>query len=236
MKEKECPFRKEHRLCISEIGLFKALPLEIQESLIENAQHKHFEKGSILANEGDKVDGVLILRQGRIKTCRYDRDGEEYILDILHEGQAIWHDLFLNRPVYHYNIVSLTEVLVCKISRQDFMRIFSRYPQAAMSLIAMLSTELESAKERAMLLAIRSPKIRLAGFLLSKDRTCINHEIHMKLEDIAASIGLRVETVSRGIKALEQEGLIKRLGQGKLVVCDRAGLEALFNASNVIEN
>lgn len=225
-----CPFRKNHQLCTSEIRLFKSLPYDVQETLVDNSIHTEYAKGSILAHEGDNIDAVLIIRHGRVKTCRYDANGEEYIMDILHEGQAIWHDMFLQDHTYHYSIVTLTNVLICEIKREEFMRMLGRYPQSAMSLIAMLSTELEEAKEKTILLSIRQPLIRLAGFLLNKDRTCTNNEIRMKLDDIAASIGLRAETVSRCIKKLENEKMIERLGQGKLKVIDRNRLQELYDS------
>ena len=102
-----------------------------------------------------------------------------------------------------------------------------------MSLIAMLSTELQEVKEKAQLLSVRQPLIRLAGFLISKDTTCTNHVIRMKLDDIAASIGLRAETVSRCISKLEEQQLITRLGQGKLKVTNRSKLSELYNSKNI---
>ena len=229
-----CPFRKKNKLCTSEIRLFKPLPLDVQEYLVNNSEHVQYPKGKILAHEGDQIDAVLIIRHGRIKTCRYDVNGEEYIMDILHEGQAIWHDMFLNDYKYHYDIVTLTDTMICKIKRTDFMRLLTKYPNAAMSLIAMLSTELQEAKEKTQLLSIRQPIIRLSGFLLNKDRTCTNHEIQMKLDDIAASIGLRPETVSRCISKLEKQKVIIRLGQGKLKVIDRQQLLEIYNSEKNI--
>ena len=52
-------------------------------------------------------------------------------------------------------------------------------------------------------------------------------EIHLKLEDIANSVGLRPETVSRNIAQFVREGLVERPGRGRLLVADRAGLEAV---------
>lgn len=229
-----CPFREKNKLCTSEIRLFQALPQDVQEHLVNNSEHIQYPKGRVLAREGDTIDAVLIIRHGRIKTCKYDVNGEEYIMDILHEGQAIWHDMFLNDYCYHYDIVTLTDVMICKIKRTDFMRLLGQYPNAAMSLIAMLSTELQEAKEKTQLLSIRQPLTRLAGFLLNKDRTCTNHEINMKLDDIAASIGLRAETVSRCISKLENQKLIKRLGQGKLKVIDRNTLIELYKSQKTL--
>lgn len=229
-----CPFRKNNKLCTSEIRLFKSLPKDVQEDLVNHSDHIQYPKGKIIAQEGDKIDSVLIIRHGRIKTCRYDANGEEYIMDVLHEGQAIWHDMFLNDYTYHYSIVTLTTTMVCKIKRTDFMHLLTKYPNATMSLIAMLSTELQEAKEKAQLLSVRQPLIRLAGFLISKDSTCTNHVICMKLDDIAASIGLRAETVSRCISKLGEQKLITRLGQGKLKVTNRLKLLELYNSRNIV--
>ena len=228
-----CPFRKNNKLCTSEIRLFKSLPKDVQEDLVNHSDHIQYPKGKIIAQEGDKIDSVLIIRHGRIKTCRYDASGEEYIMDVLHEGQAIWHDMFLNDYTYHYSIVTLSTTMICKIKRTDFMHLLTKYPNATMSLITMLSTELQEAKEKAQLLSVRQPLIRLAGFLISKDTTCTNHVICMKLDDIAASIGLRAETVSRCISKLEEQQLITRLGQGKLKVTNRLKLLELYNSRNI---
>lgn len=227
-KNRECPFRKNHTLCTSEIRLFKPLPLDVQEMLVSQSKHVKYKKGEVIAHEGDLIEEVIIIREGRVKTCRIDANGDEYIMDILHESQAIWHDMFLKDHTYHYSIVALTDVYVCSIQRSDFMQMLGKYPTCAMSLIAMLSTELQEAKEKAQLLSIRQPLTRLAGFLLNKDQTCTNHIIKMKLDDIAASIGLRPETVSRCITKLESEQLIERMGQGKLRVINQSELLNLY--------
>ena len=110
---------------------------------------------------------------------------------------------------------------------------FLSFDMVASKHAAMLSTELQEAKEKAQLLSVRQPLIRLAGFLISKDTTCTNHVICMKLDDIAASIGLRAETVSRCISKLEEQQLITRLGQGKLKVTNRLKLLELYNSRNI---
>ena len=71
---------------------------------------------------------------------------------------------------------------------------------------------------------------RVGQFLLFRDARCIGKEIELKLEDIAASISLRPETVSRVIAKFEKAGAVKRLGRGKLLVTDREKLRALAHA------
>ena len=232
--ETMCPFKKNHSSCMQQIRLFNALPKEAQDILAEHAIHTTHPKGTVLAQEGDHIQSVLIIRSGRIKTCRIDPAGDEYILDILHEGLAIWDDMFLQVACYLFSIVSLTEVGICEIRREEFMAILANNPEAAMGLITMLSTELADAKEKAILLSIRSPEVRLAGFLLDRELRCTERIIRLKLDDIAASIGLRPETISRALSRFEKEHLIERKGQGKIVVTDRHALKKLFTNSGKI--
>lgn len=229
-KKYNCPFRKDDTTCMSEIRMFASLPKKSQEHLIRYAVHSHKDKGDVIAEEGDEIKSVIIIRKGRIKTCRIDTNGNEYILDILHDGHAIWHDMFLKDAVYHYNVVCITDVEICEISRDELINVLQSNPEAAMSLITMLSTDLYEAKEKSILLSIHKPMVRLAGFLLNRDRTCINRIIQMKLDDIASSISLRPETVSRNLAILEKEGIIRRYGKGKLQVIDRPALQKIYDS------
>ena len=228
MCDKECPFRIKEHLCTECIRLFKELPHEEQVDLIRKSSHTFHPKGTILAHAGDSIDEVLIIRAGRIKTCQSDMNGDEHILDILHEGQAIWHGMFLRDHTYRYDIIALTDVTMCRISRENFMEVLQANPRTAIYLIEMLSSELQDANEKAYLLSIKRPMERVAAFLLFRDARCIGSMIHMKLEDIAASISLRPETISRILSKMEKEGLIKRYGHGKIRVIDRGNMKKMY--------
>lgn len=232
----DCPFQKIGTFCASQIRLFQELPEQAQAKLIAGAEHKSYDKGQVLIEEGAKVDSILVIRSGLVRTCRFDANGEEYLLDILHDGQAIWHDLFLKDPCYHYSAICATHVELCRIGRQAFMDVISGDNGAALSLIAMLSTELTEAKEKTVLLSIRDPESRFARFLLHQDARSNDRKIHMKLEDIAASIGLRPETVSRYITKLQDRGAIRRTGRGVLQVVSRSLLREVSRAQGAPED
>ena len=135
--------------------------------------------------------------------------------------------MFLEDNVYHYSVGCLTRVELCSIHRTDFEAMLSEHPDAAMGLIRMVCTELDDAEEKAMMLGIRDPRRRVAQYLLLRDERCIGAEIHLGLEDIAASVGLRPETVSRAISSLSKEGLVERVGRGRLRIIDRNGIRGV---------
>ena len=226
--DENCPFTKHQEHCIDSIRLFKELPPDAKNRLLEHHTRTVHPKNERIVSEGDAIDEVLVITKGRIKTCHIDSNGDEHILDVLHEGQAIWHGMFLPEHTYQYDIVTLTPVVMCRISRQDFMEVLRTSPETAMYLIEMLSKELQDANEKAFLFSIRHPEERIAAFLLFRDTRCISSTIDMKLDDIAASIGLRRETISRYLSQLEKKNLIRREGNGRLRVIDRDALKSLY--------
>ncbi len=230
-----CANCKNGILCTTAIPLFRALPEDLQKGLTEHAIQTTKAKGSFLFRVGEKVDSVLIIRKGRIKLCKYDADGNEYILDIIHDGDALWENLFLENAVFPYSAVCLSKVELCEIRKSEFIRLLADRPVIAMNLISLLSLRLKDSNEKALLLSIHDPQVRLAGFLLDRDIRCIGPEIKLKLEDIAASIGLRPETVSRILSRFEKAHLIKRLGQGKILVTDRSELKKIYEASRSVK-
>lgn len=226
----DCAFSRAGSSCMDNIRLFADLPSPAKRELLARARHTTHESGAIIAHEGDPIESIIVVRSGRIKTYRNTSDGEQYVLDVLHDGQALWHGLFLDNHTYGYSVSCLTPVRLCRIHRADVEQMLANHPDVAMGLIRMVCTELDRAEERIMMLSIRDPRRRLAEYLLVRDRSCTGPEIHLKLEDIASSVGLRPETVSRNIARFDREGLVKRTGRGRLLVLDREGLARVSEA------
>lgn len=220
----DCAFSRAGSSCMDNIRLFAELPPSAKRELLARARHTAHASGDIIVHEGDPIESIIVVRTGRIKTYRSTSDGEQHVLDVLHDGQALWHGLFLDKRTYVYSVSCLTPVRLCLIHRADVEQMLANHPDVAMGLIRMVCTELERAEERIMMLSIRDPRRRLAEYLLARDRSCTGPEIHLKLDDIASSVGLRPETVSRNIARFDREGLVRRMGRGRLLVLDREGL------------
>lgn len=220
----DCAFSRAGSSCMDNIRLFAGLPPSAKRELLARARHTAHTSGDIIVHEGDPIESIIVVRTGRIKTYRSTSDGEQHVLDVLHDGQALWHGLFLDNHTYGYSVSCLTPVRLCLIHRADVEQMLANHPDVAMGLIRMVCTELERAEERIMMLSIRDPRRRLAEYLLARGRSCTGPEIHLKLDDIASSVGLRPETVSRNIARFDREGLVRRTGRGRLLVLDREGL------------
>ena len=230
-----CAFRRAGSSCMDNIRLFSSLPISAKQELLLHTRHTVHPRGAIIAQEGDPIDSIIIVRSGRIKTVRTTAGGEEYILDVLHAGEALWHGMFLADHTYHHSVVCLTRVALCWIHRKDFESLLASHPDVALGLIRMVCTELDEAEEKTMMLSIRDPRQRLAEYLLIRDRSCEGPEINLKLDDIANSVGLRPETVSRNIARFSREGLVERLGRGRLLITDPVGLRRVTGGTDDAE-
>ena len=199
----------------------------IEESLMEHAELENLKKNSYLFREGEPVDSICIIRKGRVKLCRNDSLGREQIVTILSDHDIIWEGMFLEGSIYPYSAMCLTNATICQIHRDDFKKVVND-PAAAMNTIILLSKKLHDANERNMLLSTKDPKARLAGFLMYRVDRSTGDDVILKLDDIAASVSLRTETVSRKLREMEKSGLIERLGHARIRVLDRDTLRDIY--------
>ena len=115
----------------------------------------------------------------------------------------------------------------CRIDRKELERTLSD-PQIALQVIGMLSQKLHDANERNLVLSLSDPRQRLAGFLLYRSRRGASDTVTLRLEDIAGSISLRPETVSRKLKEMEKDGVLRRSGQSGIRILNREALKGEY--------
>jgi len=224
-----CKYLPKGRFCISSVRMFQDLPLEIQEELVSHSVHSSYKAGSRIVAENDEIHSVIIIRNGKVKISNTDITGVEHILDVLHDGQSVWHGIFLKEHRYNYDVICIDDVEICEIPRSVIMQVLIQHPQAALNLIEVLAEDITDAEDKIMVLSIRDPKQRIAAFLLKRESRCLGNEIHLKLEDIASSVNLRIETVSRYIAQMEKEGMVTRVGRGRLKIRRQGELQSLLN-------
>ena len=137
----DCAFSRAGSSCMDNIRLFADLPASAKRELLSCSRHSTHPAGSIIVHEGDPIESIVVVRSGRIKTFRTSLDGKEYVLDVLHDGQALWHGMFLADHTYRYSVACLTRVELCRIHRADFEALLANHPDVALGLIRMICTE-----------------------------------------------------------------------------------------------
>ena len=213
---------------LSEVSFFDGIPEASRQKIMDVAEHHKKRKGSYLFREGNEADSVWIIREGKVKLSHDDPEGNEQIIGIFSDHEAIWEGIFLQEAHYPYSAVCLKTTKAYQISVRNFKKLLQEDVAISLGIITLLSRKLHDANARNRILATKEPSSRIAGLLVYHSERTKASYVSLKLDDIAASLDLRPETVSRKMREMEKQGLICRMGKGRLEVTDYRGLRELY--------
>ena len=205
--------------CIQNLAFLSGLPEEKQIELMKKSENKLMRKGDVIFEEGDKVNSITIIKSGLVKLNTYDGEGRERIIGIFIDNDTLWEGIFQKDSRYPYSAVCLSDVHICRIFKSDIEEAVSN-PSVALSVINMLSNKLHNANERNLILSTSDPEAKISRFLLYRYQRTSEPVIKLRLDDIAGSVGLRSETVSRNLQKMIKEGYIKKVGQSGIQIID----------------
>lgn len=213
--------------CIRDIAFLYGMPEEKQLDILSRSTHKILKRGDFIFREGDTIQSIVIIKQGQVKLSTYEADGRENILGIFSDNDTIWEGVFSEEKEYPYSAVCLSKTYCCYIRRSDIESAVNS-PEVALRVINMLSSKLHDANERNMILSMSEPIKRVAAFLIYRMQRSNEPHIRLRLDDIAGSVGLRPETVSRNIRRLLDMKLIEKIGQSGFSIPDFERLNAFI--------
>ncbi len=224
--EKQCSCAQCGRLCTSRISLFAGLDEAAQEDLVRLAQHRDFRRGETVFRSEDSAGSILILRFGRVKLSRLTPEGQEFVLDILAPGDVLGEQTLFGAEPRGVDGTALEDCGVCLISAPAIADLVMRRPDMGVRLLHSVGRKLHDMQRLAEILSRRHAKARLAGFLLLRADRAGEEEVRLSHEDIAASLSLSRETVTRKLAELERAGMVRLPGYRRILLRDRHALQA----------
>jgi len=190
---------------------------------------RHFHRNETIFNQGDAADQVYKVLSGTVRLCRYMPDGRRYIVEFLLPGELMGFVESADQPV---SAEAVTEVTLIAFPRTCFDKLARESEVVRAQLLRHLSTTLLSAHQHMFVLGCQKAKERLVSFLVRlSDRLDLSYDdrldLPMSRQDIADHLGLTIETISRSITALRNEGIILVPNAHQLILRDMASLRAL---------
>lgn len=192
--------------------------------------------GAHLFREGEPFEAIAAVRDGTVKTYIVDREGREQVLGFHFPGEVIGLSAIENER-YPCNAVALDNVTLCRFSFSRIAVLATRMPGLQKQLFRLMSRDIGNAL---LLAGDHAAEERLAAFLilLSRRHAAVGHSgmrlrLTMPRTDIANYLRLAPETVSRVLRRLQDEGLI-RVQRRELELTDRGRVEAL--ASSILRS
>ena len=224
-----CKTCQAHGNCLSKINLFKELGVDQSKSIYLTADHKNYHKGESVFSFGDPIDKIIILRYGKIKTSTYDENGRESIRKIYVQGDIIGEDsIFLDKS-YQVNGEAIEKAGICQIDKVTLRNILVKDHDFSLKMIKSLSQRVYETEMMLEILSIKDSYLRLAAFLAYRARITKNDVIELNQENIASSINITRETVSRKLSELEKEGFIENQSYKKIKIKNLSNLNKLIN-------
>lgn len=188
--------------------------------------------GELLHEAGAPMDAVTFISQGRVKVYRLSRDAKQQTIALLGAGDAFGEIGLVDRRAQDLFVEALDDVVVCRTSRDAFLRLCSRDPALALRLAEAMGEKLQDAREQIADFAFRDIRGRVVHLILTfleRERRLAGSDdidrvipglTHRELADL---IGTRRESVTLALNALERDGYI-RVEDRTLVIVDLAAL------------
>lgn len=220
-----CPYQD---ICFRKAPLFAGLPEEDQCRIHALVRQKQYGAGEVILREGEAGEGLYIVRRGTVKLYRTSRDGREQVVAFLRYGDVFGEpSLLLNEPL-GVTAEALEPAVVCLIPQADFTALLAANPSLALAFARVLARRVESAVGVIGHLGVHDARERLVGYLAALARgagrrTPEGLEVVLPAgrAEIGKLLGLSPETVSRRIRDLQEEGLVRAKGRRVLLVSPR---------------
>jgi len=191
-----------------------------------------FAEGEHLFREGDRFDAIAAVRAGTVKTYVNDAEGREQVQGFFLPGEVIGLNA-ISSERYPCNAVALDSVMLCKFSFPGIAALASRVPGLQQQLFRLLSQDIGKA---ALLAGNYTADERMAAFLVSLSRRYAargfsprRFRLTMTRTDMANYLRLASESVSRGFRRLQDDGLV-RVDRREIELTDFPKLEALASS------
>lgn len=176
--------------------------MHIDESILNTygaviTKHK---KGEIIFEEGSTPRFYYQVKTGCIKMISTNEEGRVFTQGVFGENQSFGEPPLLLNQAYPSSAISGESTTLIKISQEKFLKLLDNNPQIAKTLLFIFAERIYSKATIAQILVCHSPEEKIICFFnkLKRDaKVTSDFVIPLTRQEIADSIGLRVETVIR---------------------------------------
>ncbi len=222
--------------CAARVPIFQALSDESLAELASTILHHHYAKGEVVLASGEQLQYLFVVAAGRLKVTHLSSSGREQIVRILEPGDFTG-ELALFTPTYQEgDLVAIQDTDVCQIPSAAVQAVLRRHPSTAFRLVEELALRLAAAEQFIADLGLKNVGQRLAAELLrlTPEGTASSSEITLQIPiswaELAAQLGTTPESLSRQLKLLTANGLIRQVSNRTVIIIDANRLQAYIES------
>lgn len=196
--------------------------------------YRNYEAGQTIVWAGDKMDFVASVVHGVAALSQTMEDGRRQMVGLLLPSDFLGRP---NRDRVAYDVTATTDLQLCCFRRQPFQEMLTSTPHVSQRLLEMTLDELDAAREWMLLLGRKTAREKIASFLsiiarrnaaqtASGRAATVAFDLPLTREAMADYLGLTLETVSRQMSSLKNDGVIQLDGKRRIIIPD---FEALMD-------
>jgi CRP-like cAMP-binding protein len=214
------------------IKRFNPLKCLTHDELEKFSDHKttlFIKKGENLMTEGNAINGLYCIRDGKGKLTKLNTNGKEQIIKFVKGGDILGQRSILSDEPVGLNATALEDMHVCFIPKQDILDTIKENGPFSLNIMKVISHQLNEANTLVSQMAQKPVKERLAETLISLEdifgidsEGCI--DVTLTREEIANTIGTATESAIRLLSNLKKEGIINLINK-KIKIIDKNALK-----------
>lgn len=198
---------------------------------------KPLQRGDYLYRANDDFKALYAVRSGAVKTVTLSEKGEERITGFYLPGEVVGMEGIAHN-IYANSASALETSSICEIPFARIEELSLQLPSLQRSLFQLLSREITQEQQLVTLLSKSSAEQRLAALLLSLSRRNQQRQLSanafrlpMSRTDIGNFLGLTIETISRVINRMQNQGIVS-IDKKEVHIIDPAGLKQLAEVND----
>ncbi len=178
-------------------------------------------RGETLFEQGATAASFYEVQFGKVKMVSATEQGREFVQGLFTDGQSLGEPPFFAESAYPASAVAVEPSTVWCCRRPQFLALLAEHPDVHLQLTRALSERLIYKSMMLAEIAVEEAEHRLAT-LIEYFRATQEpvpegpYRVALTRQQLADMTGLRVETVVRTVKAMEQKGLL-RIEEGKVL-------------------
>lgn len=171
------------------------------------ASYEFFDINQIIFSEGYAPKFYYQISTGSVELNNYHEDGKEFTHDIFSDGQSIGTFFLFNDRPYSVTAVAVSKCKILKISKSDFTILLAQNPEITSKIFKSLADHLSDKYSMLFNLVTQDPELKIESiinyFKGSGNFQPYSFQLPLTRQQLANLTGLRVETVIRTIKKME---------------------------------
>jgi CRP-like cAMP-binding protein len=222
---------------LEDVPVLGELPDEDRAAITVGAEVRKADRGGALFQEGQRAEGLFIVRTGEVKVVRGGKDGREQILYLARPGRPVAEGMRFDSGVYPASAVAMRPLSALLITNETLANVGEQRPRVMRALVDLRARRADRLLALISDLSLRTVPARLASFLcaLVAQRRARGEDTRTLVRDlttetVAGRLGTVREEISRGLALLEREGAVK-VSPDVIIIEDLAKLETIAFAS-----